>query len=98
MGIEVHWEPRLCIHTRNCVRSLGAVLDPDRRPWVDPDAADPDAVAAAVTTCPTGALHFVRTDGGPQEDAGELTVTPRPRVRVLYTRAGASGSRTPRVG
>jgi uncharacterized Fe-S cluster protein YjdI/CDGSH-type Zn-finger protein len=78
-GIEVHWEPRLCIHTRNCVRSLGAVFDPDRRPWVDPDAADPDAVAAAVTTCPTGALHFVRTDGGPQEDAGDLTVTPRPR-------------------
>jgi uncharacterized Fe-S cluster protein YjdI len=90
-GIEVHWEPRLCIHTRNCVRNLGVVFDPERRPWIDADAADADAVAAAVTTCPTGALHFVRTDGGPQEDAAEeLTVTPmrngplflRGRVRI----------------
>jgi uncharacterized Fe-S cluster protein YjdI/CDGSH-type Zn-finger protein len=90
-GIEVHWEPRLCIHTRNCVRNLGVVFDPERRPWIDPDGADPDAVAAAVTTCPTGALHFVRTDGGPQEEvAEELTVTPmrkgplllRGRVRI----------------
>jgi uncharacterized Fe-S cluster protein YjdI/CDGSH-type Zn-finger protein len=78
-GIEVHWEPRLCIHSRNCVRNLGAVFDPERRPWIDPDAADPDAVAAAVITCPTGALHFRRTDGGPQEEADELTVTPTPK-------------------
>jgi uncharacterized Fe-S cluster protein YjdI/CDGSH-type Zn-finger protein len=75
-GIEVYWEPRLCIHTRNCVRNLGAVFDPERRPWVDPDAADADSVAAAVMTCPTGALHFRRIDGGPQEEGGELTVTP----------------------
>jgi uncharacterized Fe-S cluster protein YjdI/CDGSH-type Zn-finger protein len=75
-GIEVYWEPRLCIHTRNCVRNLGVVFDPERRPWVDPDAADADSVAAAVMTCPTGALHFRRTDGGPQEEGGELTVTP----------------------
>jgi uncharacterized Fe-S cluster protein YjdI/CDGSH-type Zn-finger protein len=79
VGIEVQWEPRLCIHSRNCVRNLGAVFDPERRPWVDADAADPDAVAAAVETCPTGALHYVRTDGGPQEAAGELTVTPMPK-------------------
>jgi len=75
-SIEVHWEPRLCIHVRNCVRNLAAVFDADRRPWVEPDAADADAVAAAIETCPTGALHFVRTDDGPQEEAAEeLTVT-----------------------
>jgi len=88
-GIEVHWEPRLCIHTRNCVRNLGAVFDAERRPWVDADAAGPDAVAAAVVTCPTGALHFVRTDGGPQEEAAEeLTVTPM-RNGPLFLRGRA---------
>lgn len=90
-GIEVHWEPRLCIHTRNCVRNLGTVFDPERRPWVDPDAADADRVAAAVATCPTGALHFTRTDGGEQEQPDqETSVTPvrngplflRGRIRI----------------
>ena len=56
--IEVHWEPKLCIDTRNCVRSLPQVFDPDARPWVIVDAASADHVAVAVLTCPTGALHF----------------------------------------
>ena len=78
-AIEVHWEPRLCIHVRNCVRQLGQVFDPSARPWIDVDAADPDAIAQTVLTCPTGALHFRRLDGGEEEvtDA-ETTVEPRP--------------------
>ena len=78
-AIEVHWEPKLCIHVRNCVRGLGRVFDPERRPWVDVDAADPGAIAATILTCPTGALHFRRLDGGPQEDRQpQTTVDPRP--------------------
>jgi CDGSH-type Zn-finger protein/uncharacterized Fe-S cluster protein YjdI len=91
-AIEVHWEPRLCIHTRNCVRALPRVFDPEARPWVDVEAADPDRVAETVLTCPTGALHFRRLDGGAQERAAEPTsVEPRPngplfvrgRVRIV---------------
>jgi CDGSH-type Zn-finger protein/uncharacterized Fe-S cluster protein YjdI len=75
----VRWEPRLCIHVKRCVTELGAVFDPDRRPWIDPDAADPDAIVETVLACPTGALHFRRLDGGPQEEAdGPTTVEPRP--------------------
>lgn len=77
--IEVHWEPRLCIHTKNCVRLLGDVFDPRRRPWVDVDAADAEAIAATVLTCPTGALHFRRLDEGAQEEAPEeATFAPQP--------------------
>lgn len=79
--IEVHWEPRLCIHTKSCVRLLPDVFDPDRRPWVDVDAGDtdPDAIAATVLTCPTGALHFRRLDAGAQEEAPEeATFAPQP--------------------
>jgi uncharacterized Fe-S cluster protein YjdI len=32
--IVVVWEPRLCYHSHNCVRSLPRVFDPNRRPWV----------------------------------------------------------------
>jgi uncharacterized Fe-S cluster protein YjdI len=78
-AIEVNWEPRLCIHVRNCVRSLPNVFVPDARPWVAVDAADADAVAAAIEQCPTGALHYRRLDGGPQEQAAEeTTIEPRP--------------------
>jgi len=91
-AIEVIWEPKLCIHVRNCVRGLPRVFDPERRPWVDVDAADPEVIAATVLTCPTGALHFRRSDGGAQEEPQpETTVEPRPngplfvrgRVRIV---------------
>jgi uncharacterized Fe-S cluster protein YjdI/predicted GNAT family acetyltransferase len=91
-AIEVHWEPSLCIHVRNCVRGLSGVFDPSRRPWVDVDAGEPDAIAATILTCPTGALHFRRLDGGAQEEpAPETTIEPRPdgplfirgRVRIV---------------
>jgi len=90
--IEVHWEPRLCIHVRNCVRVLPQVFDPEARPWVNVEAADPDAIAATVETCPTGALHYRRLDSGAQEQPAEDTIVePRPngplflrgRVRVV---------------
>jgi uncharacterized Fe-S cluster protein YjdI/CDGSH-type Zn-finger protein len=78
-AIEVQWEPRLCIHVRNCVRGLPQVFDPEARPWVVVDAADADAVAATIETCPTGALRYRRLDGGPQEQLQEeTTVEPRP--------------------
>lgn len=78
-SIEVQWEPRLCIHTQNCVRALGEVFDHDARPWIRIDAADADRIAATVATCPTGALQFRRFDGGSQEEPpAETTVEPRP--------------------
>ena len=82
--IEVHWEPKLCIHTQSCVNRLGQVFDAKRRPWIDVDAADPEAIAATVLTCPTGALHFRRLDGGPQEEPQqETTVEPLPKGPLL---------------
>ena len=96
-AIEVQWEPKRCIHVRNCIGRLPQVFDPDARPWVKVDAADADRVADAVLSCPTGALHFRRLDGGPQEEAEEPTsVEPRPngplfvrgRVRIVDGEGG----------
>ena len=84
--ITVQWYASRCIHSANCVRALHAVFDPQRRPWVDPSAASADAVAGAVLRCPTGALHFVRYDGGAQETADvPATATPI-RNGPLYLR------------
>lgn len=78
-GIDVHYDPRRCIHYAACVRGLPDVFDPDRRPWIDPEQATPDAIAEVVVRCPTGALHFTRTDGGREETvpaANTVTVAP----------------------
>src|SRR5437868_1065403 len=58
--IVVEWEPRLCYHSQNCVRSLPQVFDDGRRPWVQVDAASADEVEAAVALCPSGALRTRR--------------------------------------
>lgn len=71
--ISVLWFAERCIHSGECIRAQPRVFDPRRRPWVKIDAADADAVAEAVLRCPTGALHYVRHDGGPQEPVPERT-------------------------
>jgi uncharacterized Fe-S cluster protein YjdI/CDGSH-type Zn-finger protein len=77
--IEVEWEPKLCIHTQNCIRRLPEVFRAGERPWIRIEAADADRIAAAVESCPTGALHFRRLDGGPPEEPpAEPVVVPRP--------------------
>jgi uncharacterized Fe-S cluster protein YjdI len=96
-AIEVHWEPRLCIHVQNCVRKLPQVFKADERPWIVVDGAGADAIAATVEACPTGALHYRRLDGGAQEEASdEITVEPRPNgplfVRGQVRIVGADGA------
>jgi uncharacterized Fe-S cluster protein YjdI len=58
--IVVEWEPALCFHSENCIRSLPQVFDAQRRPWVNVDAATADEIEAAVTLCPSGALRTRR--------------------------------------
>jgi uncharacterized Fe-S cluster protein YjdI len=89
--IVVRWEPRFCIHSSLCVRALPAVFDRDKRPWIDPANATADDLARTISSCPSGALHFERLDGGAQETAEEpLRIDPqtdgplylRGRVRI----------------
>ncbi|MBN1779657.1 CDGSH iron-sulfur domain-containing protein [bacterium] len=58
-----------CTHYSACLEGAPEVFDSLKRPWVVPDAAPPDTVADVIMTCPTGALHFERRDGGPGEPA-----------------------------
>ena len=77
--IVVYWEPKICNHTGNCFRGLPGVFQPQHRPWVLVNAESADKIAAAVMTCPTGALHFERFDGGLQEpQPEETTIDARP--------------------
>lgn len=69
--ITVQYDVKRCIHAAECIRGLPTVFDPDRRPWIDPTNATAEEIAAVVQRCPTGALHFVRRDGGASEPVPE---------------------------
>ncbi len=55
--VRVTYDPDICRDSGVCLRTLSAVFDADRTPWVRPEAATPDAVIAAVRKCPSGALQ-----------------------------------------
>src|SRR5580765_7680847 len=78
--IVVEWQPRLCYHSQNCVRSLPQVFDDSRRPWVKIDAASADQVEAAVARCPSGARRTRR-----------IGVAQRPRQEPIELQASANG-------
>lgn len=54
--ITLRFDAALCSHAGECVRGLPAVFDPSRDPWIDVNAASPEAIAEIVRRCPSGAL------------------------------------------
>jgi uncharacterized Fe-S cluster protein YjdI/CDGSH-type Zn-finger protein len=65
--IDVIFSVYRCTHVSACVDNLHSVFDTSHRPWITPDEATADQVAEVCEICPTGALHFVRHDGGAEE-------------------------------
>jgi CDGSH-type Zn-finger protein/uncharacterized Fe-S cluster protein YjdI len=84
--IDVSYEAGRCIHVAECIKRLHAVFDTGRRPWVLPDAASPDSVATTVITCPSGALHYKRKDGGEVEPIEEHNTIRLTKNGPLYLR------------
>jgi uncharacterized Fe-S cluster protein YjdI len=92
-GIRVLWDAGRCIHVGSCLRALPTVFDVQARPWVDLDEASAEEVAAAVRTCPTGALRYEPLGDLPDEAPDEpVTMEVRPngplyvrgRVRITW--------------
>jgi CDGSH-type Zn-finger protein/uncharacterized Fe-S cluster protein YjdI len=75
--ITVRYDSQRCIHAEECIHGLAGVFDPEKRPWIQPDEAGADEVAAVILRCPTGALTFERQDEGVEE-----AVPDRNKIRV----------------
>ena len=80
-AIDVTYDKARCIHVGACIRGLPRVFDPGSRPWVITGNSTADKIAAAVEQCPSGALHYIRKDGGPGGSA-------RARECLLVSRNG----------
>jgi uncharacterized Fe-S cluster protein YjdI len=106
--IDVTYDVARCLHAAECVRGLPGVFDTARKPWIDPDAGDADAVADVIRRCPTGALHYTLRDGEPERPAvptrvrvpeggpllveGDLELNGAPETRAAICRCGESAN------
>ncbi len=69
-SLTLLFEGKRCIHARFCVTGLPEVFKANvEGPWLDPDAASVEALVSIAHVCPSGAIRYVRKDGGPQETA-----------------------------
>ena len=67
----------ICAHAGFCTSELRAVFQSRRKPWITPDEADVEAIAATILKCPSGALGY-EIDGipfGDQERAPTIAVS-----------------------
>ena len=85
-GINVTFDAARCIHSKECIHGLPEVFDVDKRPWIQPDKADAERVAEVVMRCPTGALQFVRKDGGAPEPVPSENLISVAKDGPLYLR------------
>lgn len=79
--ITVTYQPRRCTHVGECLRRAPKVFNTWEQPWVQVENGTVKDIVEAIERCPTGALHYERTDGGAQEQ-------PRPINTIIVSRNG----------
>lgn len=69
-GLDVTFEGTRCIHSRMCVLGRPDVFVPNAEGrWIHPEHATAEALVEIAHSCPSGAIGYVRRDGGPAEPA-----------------------------
>ncbi|MEU6865268.1 (4Fe-4S)-binding protein [Streptomyces sp. NPDC046876] len=86
--ITVTYDTSRCLHAAECVRGLPEVFDSGKRPWVQPDGADPERVAEVVRRCPSGALQYRPADGRADGRAAGSAEPPDRPTTVVRSAAG----------
>ncbi len=77
--MEIIFEAKKCIHSRNCVLTRPDVFVPNvEGEWIYPDRATPEEIAELAHNCPSGAISY-------RSLAGDLNETP-PLVNTVRVR------------
>lgn len=56
--ITIIWQPKKCMHSGICVKTLPKVYNPKERPWIKPQNATTEELIKQVAKCPSGALSI----------------------------------------
>jgi CDGSH-type Zn-finger protein/uncharacterized Fe-S cluster protein YjdI len=68
--LTVHFEARRCIHSRHCVLDTPSVFKANTPgAWIYPDTVSAEALVGVAHNCPSGAIRYLRHDGGAEEAA-----------------------------
>ncbi|MEX2586982.1 MAG: CDGSH iron-sulfur domain-containing protein [Actinomycetota bacterium] len=59
-GITIYDDRSVCAHIGRCTDGLPAVWKLGTEPWIDPEGASADEIAAVVHQCPSGVLAYAR--------------------------------------
>jgi CDGSH-type Zn-finger protein/uncharacterized Fe-S cluster protein YjdI len=71
----LHFDGKRCIHSRHCVLSAPRVfLANVKGPWLHPDETTLENFVSVAHMCPSGAITYERTDGGPNELVPDVNV------------------------
>ena len=77
--IDVGFDGKRCIHSRNCVLGHPGVFVPNAPgEWIHPEAGPVEAIVLIAQTCPSGAITYRRKDGGEDEQPPVVNIV---RVR-----------------
>lgn len=74
-SIAIHDDRSICAHAGFCTGDLAEVFKSGTEPWIDPDNATVEEIAALVRRCPSGALTYSITGDPSPESGGEAVVT-----------------------
>lgn len=68
--LTVHFEAQRCIHSRHCVLDAPGVFKANTPgEWIFPDQVSAEALVGVAHSCPSGAIRYLRHDGGAEETA-----------------------------
>jgi CDGSH-type Zn-finger protein len=75
--IIVHFNRLQCAASERCARQLPQVFREGEKPWIRPDAADPERLIVVIRQCPSGALRYTRhgQTGPLHENSPSIRVT-----------------------
>ena len=76
--ITIHDNRSICAHAGICTDDLSAVFRMKQEPWIDPDAADVEAIIAVIQNCPSGALSYTveNNDAAVQNTVASIFIAP----------------------
>jgi CDGSH-type Zn-finger protein len=72
--ITIHDNRGLCAHAARCTENLASVFRLGTEPWIDPDGAPAEEIAAVVGQCPSGALSYTLDDTEHRDRGGSPSV------------------------
>lgn len=58
--ITIHDNRCVCAHAKFCTDNSPAVFDVKAKPWIHPDADEPEKTARTIRMCPSGALSYTK--------------------------------------